>query len=134
MLIEANLIINFFFFKFFLKIPGYNSIECLTLLIALKVRFPDRITLTRGNHESRTTTQVYGFYDESIRKYGNANVWKFFTEVFDYLPLTALVEGKVNYFIIHFLQYIFIIQTIITKTDFFFTRRFISFPQYSRQY
>lgn len=74
---------------------GYNSIECLTLLIALKVRFPDRITLTRGNHESRTTTQVYGFYDESIRKYGNANVWKFFTEVFDYLPLTALVEGKI---------------------------------------
>jgi serine/threonine-protein phosphatase 2A catalytic subunit len=37
---------------------------------------------------------VYGFYDESVRKYGNANVWKYFTEVFDYLPLTALVENK----------------------------------------
>ena len=35
----------------------------------------------------------YGFYDECLRKYGNANVWKIFTELFDYLPLTAVVEN-----------------------------------------
>ena len=38
----------------------------------------------------------YGFYDECLRKYGNANVWKFFTDLFDYLPLTALVESEVG--------------------------------------
>ena len=37
----------------------------------------------------------YGFYDECLRKYGNANVWKFFTDLFDYLPLTALIENQV---------------------------------------
>jgi len=32
---------------------GYYSVETVSLLVAYKVRYKDRITILRGNHESR---------------------------------------------------------------------------------
>jgi len=38
---------------------------------------------------------VYGFYEEISKKYGNTNPWKTFMDLFDYLPLAAIVDGKI---------------------------------------
>lgn len=74
---------------------GFRSVETFIYLIALKVKYPERVTLIRGNHESRQITQVYGFYDECNKKFGTLNVWRYCTDVFDYLTLAAIVDGKV---------------------------------------
>lgn len=74
---------------------GYFSLETLTLLLCLKAKYPEKITLVRGNHESRQITQVYGFYEECVQKYGNTSVWKACCQVFDFMTLGAIVDGKV---------------------------------------
>lgn len=74
---------------------GYHSVETLSLLLCLKIKYPQSVTMLRGNHESRQITQVYGFYDECLRKYGSSNVWKYFTDLFDYFPLTAVVNNDI---------------------------------------
>lgn len=73
---------------------GYHSVETISILVCLKVRYPSRVFILRGNHESRQITQVYGFYDECFRKYGSPEVWKMFTDLFDFLPLSAVVADS----------------------------------------
>lgn len=80
---------------------GFYSVESFLLLLCLKVRYPDRITLIRGNHESRQITTTYGFYDECMRKYGSSYVWRLCCNVFDYLALSALVGGPNGVFCVH---------------------------------
>lgn len=93
----------------FPKVSKLYTVQISLKIVNFQVRYPDRITLVRGNHESRQITQVslsylsplsfyvprnfigflwfqvYGFYDECLRKYGSVNVWRYCTDIFDYL-------------------------------------------------
>lgn len=75
---------------------GMFSVETITLLICLKLRYPSRINLIRGNHELRQITQNYGFYTECHRKYGaDSRVWQYFTDMFDYLILSVVINNEI---------------------------------------
>jgi hypothetical protein len=74
---------------------GAASCETITLLVLLKLRYPRRFTLIRGNHESRQVTQTYGFQAECIRKYGSTYVWTQFMELFDFFPIAAVIDERI---------------------------------------
>ncbi len=65
------------------------------MLLALKIVYSERIVMLRGNHECRDTSRMYGFYDECIRKYGSPNAWRAAMQLFDTLPIAALIEDRV---------------------------------------
>jgi len=43
---------------------GNHSLETICLLMALKIKFPDKIHLLRGNHEDKWINNAFGFAEE----------------------------------------------------------------------
>lgn len=71
-----------------------QGVEVLCLLMCYKLRFPETFFMLRGNHECASLTRIYGFYDECRKRY-SVRLWKSFTELFNVLPLAALIDQKI---------------------------------------
>lgn len=50
--------------------------------------------MSRGNHESRTMNQIYGFEGEVKAKY-TSQMSELFTEVYNWLPLAHCINKRV---------------------------------------
>ena len=50
---------------------GIFGLECMVLLIAIKINFPKKFVLLRGNHESRNMTDSFTFRLEVIQRFDN---------------------------------------------------------------
>ncbi|KAK7845163.1 serine/threonine-protein phosphatase bsl1 [Quercus suber] len=88
---------------------GQHSLETITLLLALKANFcfeysnfsieyPENVHLIRGNHEAADINALFGFRLECIERMGeNDGIWAWtrFNQLFNYLPLAALIEKKI---------------------------------------
>uniref|UniRef100_A0A7S0BNZ2 Serine/threonine-protein phosphatase n=1 Tax=Rhodosorus marinus TaxID=101924 RepID=A0A7S0BNZ2_9RHOD len=73
---------------------GKHSIETICLLLAFKIRYPDKFFILRGNHECASINRIYGFFDECRRRY-NAKTWKTFCDVFNSMPVAAIIDDRI---------------------------------------
>ncbi|CAH9111513.1 unnamed protein product [Cuscuta epithymum] len=77
---------------------GQHSLETITLLLALKIEYPESVHLIRGNHEAADINALFGFRIECIERMGESDgiwAWTRFNQLFNYLPLAALIEKKI---------------------------------------
>ena len=74
---------------------GQHSVQVISLLLCLKVKFQEHFFLIRGNHESMNTTSYYGFRQELLRKYRSEIVYSLFAELFDSMPIAAVIGDSV---------------------------------------
>ena len=74
---------------------GFSSIETFVYLAFLKVRYPDKIYLLRGNHEGRQVNQMYGLFTDCMMLYGHSGLWFRINDVFDLLPVAAVIDKRV---------------------------------------
>eukprot|EP01122_Echinamoeba_exundans_P011238 TRINITY_DN4402_c0_g1_i2.p1 TRINITY_DN4402_c0_g1~~TRINITY_DN4402_c0_g1_i2.p1 ORF type:complete len:797 (+),score=246.92 TRINITY_DN4402_c0_g1_i2:221-2611(+) len=81
---------------------GTFSCEVTLYLLSVKINYPDRVMLLRGNHETRSMALYHNFNSEAKSKYGEP-IFDLFEDVFDALPLACIVEtpGMGNFFCCH---------------------------------
>ncbi|KAJ5191922.1 uncharacterized protein N7498_010907 [Penicillium cinerascens] len=73
---------------------GKQSLETMLLLLCYKLKYPENFFLLRGNHECANVSRIYGFHDECKRRC-SVKIWKTFTDVFNCLPIAAVVAEKI---------------------------------------
>jgi protein phosphatase len=63
--------------------------------MALKVKFPNRITMLRGNHEDKSIGMQYGFFAECRQRLESQyeTIFSDICEMFEWLPLAAIIES-----------------------------------------
>uniref|UniRef100_A0A6N2MLK4 Serine/threonine-protein phosphatase n=1 Tax=Salix viminalis TaxID=40686 RepID=A0A6N2MLK4_SALVM len=77
---------------------GQHSLETITLLLALKIEYPENVHLIRGNHEAADINALFGFRIECVERMGESDgiwAWTRFNQLFNCLPLAALIEKKI---------------------------------------
>lgn len=75
---------------------GPKQLQLITMALLLKLAYPQTVFIVRGNHETRVMNEATecGFKAVVAGKYG-VRMWHRISDVFDQLPIAAVVEGRI---------------------------------------
>ncbi|CAL4902985.1 unnamed protein product [Urochloa decumbens] len=75
-----------------------GSLEPDVKLHSRAIEYPENVHLIRGNHEAADINALFGFRLECIERMGESDgiwAWTRFNQLFNYLPLAAMIEKKI---------------------------------------
>ena len=75
---------------------GFFGVEVLYTLMQLKLANPDRVFMSRGNHEDVSLLARYGFLHEGRYKYGADFDIAKIARAYDFLPVVIYLESGTN--------------------------------------
>jgi len=73
---------------------GPYQVETVNFVLALALLHPDKVTLLRGNHESRRVANAYGFYMDALRKHSR-ELFEVYLDAFVSLPIAGLSSNGI---------------------------------------
>lgn len=74
---------------------GEFSIETIIFIYIMKALYPNEIFVIRGNHEFEEVCKLSGFLDDILSTYKSKELFYFFVESFDYMPIAALINDSI---------------------------------------
>ena len=77
---------------------GLQSLEVFLYIIAFKILNPIKVTVLRGNHETRGTQISFGFRIECLEKFGDvvgSEVWELINDVMDCIPVCGVINESI---------------------------------------
>ncbi|MFX0176512.1 MAG: metallophosphoesterase [Candidatus Hodarchaeota archaeon] len=74
---------------------GIKQLECLILVLILKILNPTKYYLLKGNHETFEMNQAYGFYYEFLDKFKDPDKFKEILSLYQVLPICFLINNSI---------------------------------------
>ncbi|MFW9781187.1 MAG: metallophosphoesterase [Candidatus Heimdallarchaeota archaeon] len=74
---------------------GPHQLECLILVLSLKIIEPHKFYLLKGNHETLEMNQYYGFFQDFISRFNDKSKFNEVISLYKELSLCALINNSV---------------------------------------
>ncbi len=74
---------------------GSKQLESLIIIFALKILFPLKYYIIRGNHETLEMNQYYGFFQDFLLRFHDQSKFNEIINVYNVLPICALVNDTI---------------------------------------
>jgi serine/threonine-protein phosphatase PP1 catalytic subunit len=74
---------------------GPKQLECLLIVLALKILSPLKYYIVRGNHETLEMNQYYGFFQDFILRFHDQNKYNEILSIYDRIPICAVINESI---------------------------------------